>query len=138
LSAARPPPAAASAGGDQRRALGRLGEEAAAAHLRQRGFAVLERNVRTRHGEIDLIAWDGSTLAFVEVKTRRARVGAQPAQEPLLGLGWRQRTRLRRLARAWLARPRRARPYASAIRFDAIGVSVDARGTHVRHVESAW
>ncbi len=58
--------------------LGRLGEELAAAHLRRLGFATLARNVRTRHGEIDLIVFDGRTLAFVEVKTRLARSVGQP------------------------------------------------------------
>jgi putative endonuclease len=124
---------------DPRGALGRLGEELAAEHLQRLGFAVLERNVRTRHGEIDLIACDGSTLVFCEVKTRRAgRVRSE--QEPLLALGARQRARLRRLAAAWLARPGQARPYVAAIRFDAIGVTVDARGAplRVQHLEGAW
>ena len=57
---------------DPRRALGRLGERLAAAHLQRLGFAILARNVRTRHGEIDLIAFDGEALVFVEVKTRRS------------------------------------------------------------------
>jgi hypothetical protein len=51
--------------GDPRRALGSLGEQLAEAHLGRLGFSVLERNVRTRHGEIDLIAFDGSTLVFI-------------------------------------------------------------------------
>jgi Holliday junction resolvase-like predicted endonuclease len=62
----------ANAGVDPRRTLGRLGEDLAAAHLRRLGFATLARNVRTRHGEIDLIVFDGRVLAFVEVKTRCA------------------------------------------------------------------
>ena len=45
--------------------MGRLGEELAAAHLSRLGFSELERNARTRHGEIDLIAFDGRTLVFV-------------------------------------------------------------------------
>jgi hypothetical protein len=50
-----------------RRALGRRGEELAAAHFERLGFSVIGRNVRTRYGEIDLIAFDGRVLAFVEV-----------------------------------------------------------------------
>jgi putative endonuclease len=124
-----------------RRELGRLGERRAAAHLESLGFRVLERNARTRYGEIDLIAFDGRTLAFVEVKTRRARasqIGQDP--QPLAALAWQQRARLRRLAAARLRRGPRKLPYASAIRFDAIGVLLGAHGELMRldHVEAAW
>ena len=127
---------------DPRRTLGRLGEELAAAHLAQLGFRVLERNARTRHGEIDLIAFDGRTLVFAEVKTRRlSRSHAQlhPEQRPLAALRPRQRARLRRLAAAWLSEQRR-RPTARTIRFDAIGVVLDQRGAlrALEHIEGAW
>jgi putative endonuclease len=56
---------------DARRRLGRLGEELAAAHLQRLGFVVLARNARTRHGEIDLIAFDGRTLVFISPRPRR-------------------------------------------------------------------
>ena len=48
-------------------------EEIAIQYLLQQGYQVLERNYRCRFGEIDLIAQDGSTLAFIEVKTRRSQ-----------------------------------------------------------------
>ena len=127
---------------EERRALGRRGEQLAADHLSRRGCVVLARNVRTRHGEIDLIARDSDTLVFVEVKTRsvaaRAR-GIRPDQQPMVGLGARQRARLRRLAAAWL-REERARPAARTIRFDAIGVVLDTAGRlrRLEHVEGAW
>ena len=54
------------------RILGERGERAAAAFLRKRGMRILVRNYRVPGGEIDLIARDGETLVFVEVKTRRA------------------------------------------------------------------
>jgi putative endonuclease len=128
---------------DARRALGRLGEELAAAHLRRLDFSVLARNVRTRRGEIDLIAFDGATLVFAEVKTRRASAGdrhASLALEPLSGLRRSQRARLRGLALAWLGEQAGARPPASTIRFDAIGVIVDRRDGLLRldHLEAAW
>jgi len=136
-------PAGAPGEVDPRRALGRLGEELATAHFRRLGFRVLARNVRTRYGEIDLIAFDGSTIVFAEVKTRRTgsraeRLGSEP--EPLLWLGPRQRARLRRLAAAWLTDEARTRPTAKAIRFDAVGVIVDPRSRLVRldHLEAAW
>jgi putative endonuclease len=133
----------APAGADPRRALGRRGEALAAEHLRRRGFALLAHNARTRHGEIDLIVFDGHTLVFCEVKCRRARRGAgasDPSRQPLAGIGARKRARLRRLAAAWLADRSRPRPTARLIRFDAIGVSVDARDEllALEHLESAW
>jgi putative endonuclease len=128
---------------DARRALGRRGEALAAAHLRSLGFSMLARNARTRYGEIDLIAFDGRTLVFAEVKTRR--VGARQRriradQQPLSTLGSRQRARLRRLAAAWLRAERERRPAARAIRFDAIGVVLDTdeRLRGLEHLEGAW
>jgi putative endonuclease len=128
---------------DPRRALGRLGEQLAAAHLDRLGFATLARNVRTRHGEIDLIVFDGRTLAFVEVKTRLARSPGRelaPEEQPLAWIRPRQRARVRRLAGAWLSDSSQIRPTARTIRFDAVGVVVDRRGRLVRldHVEAAW
>jgi putative endonuclease len=129
---------------DPRRVLGRRGEELAAVHLDRMGFAPLGRNVRTRYGEIDLIAFDGRTLIFVEVKTRRVvatgRQSIRPDQQPLTWLRPRQRARLRRLATAWLADEKHIRPTAHTIRFDAIGVVLDRRDRLLRldHIEGAW
>src|SRR5438270_868017 len=62
-----PPAAAGRPRSDPRVRLGRLGEALAAARLERLGFTILARNARTRHGEIDLIAFDGQTLVFAEV-----------------------------------------------------------------------
>lgn len=53
-----------------RQALGGWGEELAAAYLQERGYTILERNVRTRYGELDLVARQAEVVVFVEVKTR--------------------------------------------------------------------
>jgi putative endonuclease len=137
------PPEAAAAHADPRRALGRRGEQLAAEHLRRRGCVELARNVRTRAGEIDLIVLDGRVLVFVEVKTRRVprRRGAiREHEDPLHGIDPRQRQRIRRLAAAWLRDERHRRPRAQAIRFDAIGVVLDASGSPRRlvHIEDAF
>jgi putative endonuclease len=121
-----------------------MGEEVAATHLRELGFVVLARNSRTRHGEIDLIAYEGGVMVFAEVKTRRTLASTRPPcahLEPLAGLRARQRVRLRRLATAWLADPANARPRARTIRFDAIGVLLDSatgRPLRLDHIEDAW
>jgi putative endonuclease len=141
----RPDGRGGNGGADPRRALARLGEQFAEAHLASLGFAALGRNVRTRHGEIDLIAFDGHTLVFAEVKTRRVRRPAAAARcDPLSSLRPRQRVRLRRLAVAWLSSQRAgegdAPPFAQAIRFDAIGVVLDGGDALLRldHLEGAW
>jgi putative endonuclease len=128
---------------DPRYTLGRRGEELAAEHFRRLGFSPLGRNERTRYGEIDLIAFDGRTLVFAEVKSRRVDVRARPPrpdQQPLVWLRPRQRIRLRKLATAWLADEKHIRPTAHTIRFDAIGVLVDGHDRLLRldHIEGAW
>jgi putative endonuclease len=129
---------------DPRHELGRAGESLAAAHLRRCGFAIVARNQRTRHGEIDLIAFDGHTLVFAEVKTRRVptrRLRMRGDAEPLLAaLSWRQRARLRRLSASWLAREGASVPFAQTIRFDAIGVAIDGTGKlqRLEHIPAAW
>jgi putative endonuclease len=119
---------------DPRRLLGSRGEDFAAAHLERRGFRVIARNQRTRLGEIDLVAYDGHTLVFAEVKTRR--VGGRP---PFDSLGVGKRLQVRRLAAAWLAGASQ-RPRAGELRFDALGVVIDARGmlVSIEHLEGAF
>ena len=114
-------PSTRTAAVDERRQIGRRGEDLAAAHLERLGFALLARNQRTRHGEIDIIACDGETIVFAEVKTRLAASAAPPSPE----LTWpaaRQRRRLRRLAVAWLSARGHGRPHAPNIRFDLVRV----------------
>ncbi len=119
---------------DMRQSLGAAGEQLAAEHLERRGFAILERNVRTRWGEIDIIAFDGRTIVFCEVKARReSNFGA------LESVHARKRMQVRRLAGRWLAQ-RTDRPRAAELRFDAIGVTFDRTGRLValEHLEGAF
>jgi putative endonuclease len=119
---------------DLRHALGTNGEQLAAEHLERLGYEVLARNYRTRFGELDLVAFDGATLVFCEVKTRRLGSGA-----PWDALGSRKQARVRRMACEWLVAVSE-RPRSTALRFDAIGVVIDARGRLVRldHLEAAF
>lgn len=80
-------------------AVGRYGEDVAEAHLRGRGWQVLERNWRCRDGELDLVALDGDELVVVEVKTRRSIAFGHPA-EAVTAV---KLARVRRLAAQWLA-----------------------------------
>ena len=118
---------------DPRRTLGRLGEDLAAEHLERLGYAIVARNHRTRHGELDLVACDGRTLVFCEVKTRRGR------GDPWDGLHPAKQAQVRRMARAYLA-GEAERPRVPGLRFDAIGVVIDPRGRLVRldHLEGAF
>lgn len=84
--------------GLRRQDLARRGEDAAARFLEARGCTILARNVRFRHGELDIVARDGDTVVFVEVKTRASTTFGLP-HEAVYG---RKQARLRALAAAWL------------------------------------
>ena len=115
------------------RGLGRVGEAAAARFLEQRGLVILARNLRSRLGEIDLLARDRSTLVFVEVKARRG----VPGDPPQAAVDVRKRARLSRLALGYLAGRRLGE---RSCRFDVVGVSLDETGrvTGVRHLKHAF
>jgi putative endonuclease len=119
---------------DARHERGRTGEAHAAAHLERLGYEVLARGFRTRFGELDLVALDGDTLVFAEVKTRRAGSG-----HPWDALGETKQRQVRSMAAAFLAEVR-DRPRTHGLRFDAIGVVVDGQGalTALEHLQGAF
>ncbi len=121
---------------DLRHHLGRIGEDLALAHLERLGYTLVARNHRTRYGELDLVVFDGATLVFVEVKTRRA---SGSGRGPWEALHERKRRQVRRMAAAFLLEAT-DRPRSTDLRFDAIGVVIDAYGKLVRldHLEAAF
>jgi putative endonuclease len=118
------------------RPVGQRGEALAAQYLERRGFEILARNLRSRLGEVDLIAREGRTLVFVEVKARRGSDG-DPPQAAVDG---RKQARLARLAMNYLARERAGE---QACRFDVVAVTFEAgnaagSATRVEHFPGAF
>ena len=118
---------------------GRAAEDLVAARLIEAHWEILERNARTRFGELDMVALDGSTLVFIEVKAGRQGSDLGP-ERPVLAIGPRKQLRIRRLATAWMAERRASVPRYAEIRFDAVGVTFDRDGrmTDCEHIEAAF
>jgi len=115
---------------------GEQGEDAAYFHLRRHGYTVVARRWRSERltGDIDLVAWDGDTLVFFEVKTRTARdlVTAQAAVDS------HKEKMLRRMASAYLRQfPERHRACVP-LRFDILAVYQLPGGTEFEHTPNAF
>ena len=104
--------------------MGRWGEIHAVRTLRENGYRILAQNVRAQFGEIDLIARDGATLCFVEVKARSGLASGFPEE----GVDFKKRKRLVRLA-AWYLQTRHLRDVS--VRFDVVSLVTD-HGSLVR------
>jgi putative endonuclease len=112
--------------------LGRSGERYAADFLTRHGYEILERNVRRREGEVDLVARRADVTVFIEVKVRRPG-GVGRATE---ALSPQKRRRLAALAEAYAAE----HPDLPAnLRIDLVAVQLDERGSveAVQHIENA-
>jgi len=115
-----------------RQATGRAGEAEAERLLLRAGMTVLDRRFRRSGGEIDLIARDGDTLVFVEVKTRSGEGYGMPAE----AVGATKRARMARAALAWL---QRHDALEVPCRFDVVEVIAAADGRlETRHLEDAF
>jgi len=122
----------------QRQRIGRAAEQLVAARLAESGWEIVERNARTRFGELDLVALDRGVLVFVEVKAGREGSAFGP-ERPVLGVDHRKQRRVRRLATAWMSE-RRDLPHYEEIRFDAVGVTFDhgGRAVYVEQIRGAF
>lgn len=113
--------------------LGRAGEERAAAHLRECGYVILDRNWRCADGELDIVARRDDGIVAVEVKTR----SGLGFGHPLEAVDDRKLRRLWKLAYAW----RRAHPELARgrLRVDVVAlVGPDPATARLEHIEGLW
>lgn len=110
---------------------GSRGERLAARHLQQKGYRILARNCRSRWGELDLIARDGETIVFVEVKTRSPSDTGRPEDAITLH----KQRQMTRAASAWLHRYRLDN---SRCRFDVIAIVWERDEPRIEHYIGAF
>jgi putative endonuclease len=113
--------------------LGERGEAAAGKYLRRLGYQIVGRQDRHRLGEIDIVAVDGQTVVFVEVKTRTSHAAGHPAEAITPD-------KQRRLTRVALSFLKRHGLLDSAARFDVIAVTWEdpKRRPTIEHYQNAF
>jgi len=111
--------------------LGRRGERIAERHLRRNGYRIVARNFRAAGAEIDLVAMDGETLVFVEVKTRFGDEAGTPQE----AIDSRKEEHMRRAAEAFAARYRAG---DRAMRFDVVAISGEGRSRRLELLRDAF
>jgi putative endonuclease len=116
-----------------RRWLGDRGEAASAEFLESLGYKIIARQFRTIHGEVDLIALDGVTVVFIEVKTRSSQHKGQPFE----AVNAVKQRKLTLTALAWLTRNRRLN---QAARFDVLSLiwTEGAAKPEIQHFRNAF
>mgnify|MGYP001825243097 FL=1 len=112
--------------------LGKRGERAAARYLKRRGYKILARGDRLTSGELDLVALDGRTIVFVEVKTRRTAEAGHPVEavDP---------AKERRLTRVAVTFLKRHGLLEHSARFDVVAVTwPEGKRPTIEHFENAF
>jgi len=97
------------------RAIGRDGEEIAAEYLRNNGYRIVEKNYKNRFGEIDIIAKDGNTVVFIEVKTRNTPSYGTPSS----AVDSKKQQRMGKVAVTYLIKKRLTH---HPVRFDVVSI----------------
>lgn len=110
--------------------LGKWGEETAVQYLKDNGYAILERNYRKGHLEIDIIAYYEGLLVVVEVKTRSSDTFMRPEE----AVNHKKRVDLMRLATYYIKSHR----MTEEVRFDVISIVANAQGTEIQHIKDAF
>jgi putative endonuclease len=115
----------------ERLILGQLGEDLARKRLKDLGYRVLETNYRCPLGEIDLIARDGDTLVFVEIKTRRN----QPSSLAKEGVHKRKQVQLSKVALAYM---KHKNLWGAKARFDVVAIGMSDGKKEVEIIQDAF
>ena len=122
------PPSAGKRKGE----IGREGEALARKFLKGKGLKIIGHNYRTRWGELDIVAREGDTLVFVEVKTRSGRLFGGP----LAAVTLKKQQRIRRMAKTYLVEKGLQDIPA---RFDVVGIVMrSGDAPHIQWVENAF
>ncbi|MBN1893020.1 YraN family protein [bacterium] len=116
--------------GHQQR-VGKRGEDAAADYLSARGYRILERNYRTRLGEIDIIAQKDHVLVFLEVKTQASDAFGPPET-------WVDIRKQKKIIQAASCYIRESHGSGMDCRFDVIAVRLGRSGPVCRHIRNAF
>ncbi len=112
--------------------LGRAGEKEAERFLKKKGYRIVERNYRTRHGEIDIVALDGDTLVFVEVKTRLSHGFGIPQDS----VDRRKMAHIIKASKYYITENPTLKDHN--VRFDVVGITIDKEGLKFEHIPHAF
>lgn len=111
----------------KRRETGALGEKVAGAFLENNGYEIIEKNYRCAEGEVDIIATQGNTLVFIEVRTKRNRQYGSPEESITLV----KSERLRGLAERYMQEQEKTKVNW---RIDLVAIEME-RGNRVKRIE---
>ena len=98
-----------------KRFVGQRGEDAAIAYLKMQNYVILDRNFYCHFGEIDVVAWDGEFVVFIEVKSRADTSFGLPRE----AVDWRKQKTIVRCAQYWLYKNKRT---GEPVRFDVVEI----------------
>ena len=113
---------------------GDIGEELACKYLLKNGYKILERNFRIRGGEIDIVALDGETLVYIEVKTRTSYLFGKPEESITL----RKLKFLERAAKFWRAKRKNLIRLPDLERIDFVGVDMSDNKPQIKLIKNAF
>ena len=110
---------------------GKLGEEIACRYLKEKGYIIIYKGWRSKHLEVDVIVYDGDTLVFVEVKTRRTIGHGMPFE----AVDFNKQTKLDRAANAYILDTN----YQGEVRFDIISIVLGQDNqSGIHHIKDAF
>ena len=111
--------------------IGKWGEQAAAEYIQNKGYSILGKNIRTPHGEIDIIAKDGETLVFCEVKSRRS----DEFGDPEYAIPPRKQQQIRKIARGYLFEHEIKE---QDCRFDVVAIRMRGNTPEINYMRNAF
>ena len=111
--------------------IGKRGETLAISFLKKNGYRIIESNFRCRYGEIDIIAQDGKTVAFIEVKTKTSNRFGSPTQ----AIDLRKQRQVSKTALAYISQ-KRLTNYSA--RFDVVGINIKGSNSEIELIKNAF